>query len=111
MSEERITLRCEKCGKWISFAASSQGKVEVCPECDEYIDVPTQDGELEAFFFEEEDFRRKQAQRYIEQLNAGDRNLLKIEQALDRLEKLLARWEAIADRADRVLERFEGGQA
>jgi membrane protease YdiL (CAAX protease family) len=35
-----INFACELCGKMISFPISSRGRVEICPHCAEYIDVP-----------------------------------------------------------------------
>lgn len=35
-----ISFACEECGKPISFPAERRGKVEVCPKCGEYVDVP-----------------------------------------------------------------------
>ena len=39
-STEDITFECEECGKAISFPGARLGKVETCPLCYEYIDVP-----------------------------------------------------------------------
>lgn len=35
-----ISFACEECGKPISFPAERRGRVEVCPRCGEYVDVP-----------------------------------------------------------------------
>jgi len=35
-----ITFDCEECGKEITFPGKSRGKVETCPKCHEYVDVP-----------------------------------------------------------------------
>lgn len=35
-----VTFACEECGKQITFPGERRGKVETCPKCHEYIDVP-----------------------------------------------------------------------
>ena len=35
-----ITFECEECGAEITFPTHRQGRVEVCPHCGEYVDVP-----------------------------------------------------------------------
>jgi hypothetical protein len=35
-----IRFECEECGKPVAFPADRRGKVEVCPHCHEYLDVP-----------------------------------------------------------------------
>jgi len=35
-----IDFACEECGKEVSFPGDRRGKVETCPKCHEYIDVP-----------------------------------------------------------------------
>ena len=42
--EEKITFPCQECGKLIVFPADSAGRVETCPECGRYVDVPDKSG-------------------------------------------------------------------
>lgn len=35
-----VTFDCEECGKEITFPGDRRGKVETCPKCHEYVDVP-----------------------------------------------------------------------
>lgn len=39
-SAEDITFECEGCGETISFSGQCRGRVETCPQCHEYVDVP-----------------------------------------------------------------------
>ncbi len=38
-----IEFDCEDCGRRLSFPASASGRVEVCPHCAAYVDVPEDD--------------------------------------------------------------------
>ena len=40
-----ITFACEDCGKKITFPAERRGGVEICPHCDNYVDVPDDNDE------------------------------------------------------------------
>lgn len=35
-----IVFACEECGANLRFPASRRGRVETCPQCGEYVDVP-----------------------------------------------------------------------
>ena len=35
-----VEVACVECGQISRFSAESRGTVEVCPHCDEYLDVP-----------------------------------------------------------------------
>lgn len=37
-----VTFACEECGGEITFPGELRGKVEICPHCQEYVDVPQQ---------------------------------------------------------------------
>lgn len=37
-----VTFRCSKCKKPISFSGLSLGRVDACPKCGSYVDVPIQ---------------------------------------------------------------------
>ena len=41
MSEPRIQMRCDGCGKEVTFPIADAGAVQECPECGGYLDVPT----------------------------------------------------------------------
>jgi hypothetical protein len=36
----RIPFACQSCGKNITFPGERGGHVEICPYCNEYVDVP-----------------------------------------------------------------------
>jgi hypothetical protein len=38
--EREITFACEECGGQITFPGERRGRVEVCPRCGRYVDVP-----------------------------------------------------------------------
>jgi hypothetical protein len=40
VASERIRFECEECGRPVEFPADRRGKVEVCPHCREYLDIP-----------------------------------------------------------------------
>ena len=39
-ADKEIIVECEECGKPISFHAERRGRVETCPYCHAYVDVP-----------------------------------------------------------------------
>jgi len=38
--ETPVAFACQECGQSITFPAKSRGRVEVCPRCGKYVDVP-----------------------------------------------------------------------
>ena len=38
--EHQITFACEECGEPITVPGERRGRVEICPLCGEYVDVP-----------------------------------------------------------------------
>lgn len=39
-ADQDVTFPCEECGLPISFPADRRGRVETCPSCHAYVDVP-----------------------------------------------------------------------
>jgi membrane protease YdiL (CAAX protease family) len=40
LPEECVTFACQECGKRIAFRGGRRGRVEECPECGSFVDVP-----------------------------------------------------------------------
>ncbi|HSG72134.1 MAG TPA: DUF2007 domain-containing protein [Planctomycetaceae bacterium] len=40
LDKSDVEVECEECGQISRFSAETRGTVEVCPHCDEYLDVP-----------------------------------------------------------------------
>lgn len=39
-ADKEVIVECEECGKPTSFHAERRGKIETCPYCHAYVDVP-----------------------------------------------------------------------
>ena len=39
-TEQDVIFECDKCGESITFPAAARGRVETCPCCYEFVDVP-----------------------------------------------------------------------
>jgi hypothetical protein len=134
MAEARIQMKCEGCGKTVTFPAADLGTVQECPDCGGYLDVPeltrvptVYDQQTDAYTRQSEETERQlrrsgeqqeeterqlrltgqQQEQTQRQLDQRDRLAALEEQLLDRVIRLLDRWEALATRADQALSDLE----
>ena len=116
MKEERIEFACEECGKEMSHPVSDIGTVQQCPHCGEYVDVPEDDqpayeglSDDERGKLYDEQLLETTAQQVEGRRQFEEEHRLRTlrEEQLQRMTLFLARCESLADRFERVLERWE----
>jgi len=120
MAAALIQLPCEGCGNTVSFPASVVGSVQECPECGGYVDVPeltrTYTPEDEHSKWYERQLREidRQHDQYARQLEQAARQLdlrdeldARSKVILGQVVNLVGRWEALAGRFERALDKLE----
>lgn len=134
MADSRVQMKCDGCGKTVSFPANQQGTVQECPECGGYIDVPEitdaplgwaqmgeaytrqslqnqrQVGRVGAQQDEtDRQLRRgdEQQEHFQRQLDRGDQQAEHNQRQLDFGDRLGALQEKLLERAGRLLDRWE----
>lgn len=131
MSEERIEFACEDCGETMSYPVSDIGTVQQCPHCGEYVDVPEERDQSAYEGLSEDERARMYDEQALEcgrqqevtrrqldvgaalqeetrrQLEDDRRYIASRDEQFQKITQFLGRCEALADRFERVLERWE----
>ncbi len=134
MTEARIQMECEGCGRTVTFPATDLGTVQECPGCRGYLDVPELsrvptvfDQQTDAYDRQTEETERQlrraaahqeETERQLrcsgelqeraqQQLATRDRLDSLEERLLQRVAQLLDRWEALAARVEDAVIAIE----
>jgi hypothetical protein len=120
MTSDRIRIRCESCQKVVSFPAHQAGTTQECGACGQYIDVPDSSTDIydpnreaqkyhdqTSEFDRQQKVAKEQLEQYHRQLDDWEEVLQKKQLEGERAMALIDRWNAIAERFEKLLDRWE----
>ena len=105
MADARIHLKCDGCGRTVSFSVEDAGTVQECPECGAYLDIP--EATWRASGHDQQSLRYEQQAREVDRQQAvGAVQLEQYQRQLDRLDRIAACQEANGERLAQLIDRW-----